>query len=152
MVDVHSLTNAVNLPASERSEGAGTSYTITDLASEFQVTPRTLRFYEDKGLLAPRRAGRARIYSRRDRARLKLILRGKRLGFSLADIGEMLDLYDVGDGQAEQLRVTLAKARARLGELRQQRDDIEQVIGELEHGCRTLEEVLGHKRATIDAL
>ena len=71
---------------------------------------------------------------------------------SLADIGEMLDLYDVGDGQAEQLRVTLAKARARLGELRQQRDDIEQVIGELEHGCRTLEEVLGHKRATIDAL
>ena len=74
------------------------TFTITDLAGEFKITPRTIRFYEDKHLLQPSRQGLSRVYSRRDRARLQLILRGKRLGFSLAEIKEMLDLYDLGDG------------------------------------------------------
>ena len=102
------------------------SFTITDLASEFAITPRTLRFYEDKGLLRPVRQGNARIYGRRDRARLRLILRGKRLGFSLAEIQEMLDLYDVGDGQVTQLRTLLTKSRERLAAMRDQRRDIDE--------------------------
>jgi DNA-binding transcriptional MerR regulator len=73
------------------------SYSITDLAGEFGVTARALRFYEDEGLIAPQRIGLARVYSKRDRARLAWILRGKRVGFSLADIREMIDLYDFGD-------------------------------------------------------
>ena len=96
------------LPASDQT------YTITELAEEFAVTPRTIRFYEDKDLLRPQRNGLNRVYARRDRARLKLILRGKRLGFSLADIKEMLDLYDLGDGQVEQLRTTHRKIGTRL--------------------------------------
>jgi DNA-binding transcriptional MerR regulator len=75
------------------------TYTITDLCEEFQVTARALRFYEDEGLISPSRQGLSRIYSWRDRARLAWILRGKRVGFSLADIREMIDLYDIGDGR-----------------------------------------------------
>ena len=119
------------------------TYTITELAEAFAITPRTIRFYEDKDLLQPRRNGLNRIYSRRDRARLKLILRGKRLGFSLADIKEMLDLYDLGDGQIEQIKVTLRKSRDRLAALQAQRRDIEEAIGELQEVCRHLESQLG---------
>lgn len=128
------------------------TYTIGELAGEFRVTPRTLRFYEDEGLLHPARDGRARVFSRRDRARLVLILRGKRLGFSLADIKEMLDLYDLGDGQVEQLRGTLRKARARLAELERQRNDVEQAIRELEDGCWALERTLRQKQVNVDAV
>ncbi len=83
------------------------TYTITQLCEEFGVTARALRFYEDEGLIAPQRNGLARVYSWRDRARLAWILRGKRVGFSLSDIGEMIDLYDVPDGRVSQRRVTL---------------------------------------------
>jgi DNA-binding transcriptional MerR regulator len=107
------------------------TYTITDLAEEFGVTPRALRFYEDEGLIAPERLGLARIYSKRDRARLAWILRGKRVGFSLADIREMIDLYDVGDDRHEQRRVTVAKCETHIETLKGQRADIDSAIAEL---------------------
>ena len=130
-------------PAAKKPEAAiamNTTFTIGDLAREFGITLRTLRFYEDRGLLNPRRDGRQRLYSRRDRARLNLILRGKRVGFSLSEIKEMLDLYDLRDGQVVQMRVALEKFQQRIEALRRQKKDIEEAITELE---RTVEIVRG---------
>ncbi len=107
------------------------TFFIGDLAGEFGITARTLRFYEDQDLLHPTRTGKTRLFSIRDRARLILILRGKRLGFSLAEIKEMLDLYSRGDGQAEQLRVTLGKIQDRVHKLESQKADIDLVLSEL---------------------
>ena len=118
------------------------TFSITDLAQEFDVTPRTLRFYEDKGLLSPERQGTARVYGRRERARLNLIVRGKRLGFSLAEIGELLAFYEIGDGQVTQARAILKRSRARLAALKQQRKDIEDTIRELNDVCRSIETFL----------
>jgi len=108
------------------------SFSISDLCAEFSVTPRALRFYEDEGLIAPERRGTARIYSHRDRARLAWILRGKRVGFSLGEIKEMIDLYDVGDGRRVQRQVTLERCLDRIRLLENQKHDIDAHIAELQ--------------------
>ena len=123
------------------------AFTIGELAREFGVSLRTIRFYEDKQLLQPRREGLARIYSRRDRARLKLILTGKKVGFSLGEIKTMLDVYDLRDGQADQLRTALDKFGHQIARLEAQRDEIERAIGELR---RTREVVAGLLRTRED--
>lgn len=105
--------------------------TIREMCDAFDVTPRTLRFYEAKELLFPIREGQKRLFTRRDRARLKLILRGKRFGFSLEDIRQLLDLYNMGDQQKTQLAETLKVARQRLEEMERQREELGQAIGEL---------------------
>lgn len=117
-----------------------TQFSIGELAKEFDCTLRTLRFYEDKGLINPKRDGMNRVYTRRDRARLKLVLMGKRVGFSLTEIRDMLDLYDLRDGQVTQLRVALGRFNEQIAILEKQRDDIEQAIGEL---SRTVSVVSG---------
>jgi DNA-binding transcriptional MerR regulator len=114
--------------------------------------PRTLRFYEDKDLLHPARQGQSRIYSYRDRARLQLILRGRRLGFSLVEIKEMLDLYTLGDGGVEQLRMTQRKARERIAALERQRTDIDAALEELREGSRMIENLLAQKGTAADAV
>ncbi|PKP92143.1 MAG: transcriptional regulator [Alphaproteobacteria bacterium HGW-Alphaproteobacteria-16] len=115
------------------------SFSISDLCAEFEVTARALRFYEDEGLIAPERRGLQRIYSHRDRARLAWILRGKRVGFSLAEIREMIDLYDVGDERRTQHQVTLDKCRARIALLERQKVDIDAAITELDDFIAVLE-------------
>ena len=109
----------------------GDMLTITELAREAGVTARAIRFYESKGLLSPRRAGTTRIYTHRERGRLQLILRGKRLGFSLTDIGEYLDLYDADPTQHDQIVLLLDKVNNRIGELESQKADIDDTLKEL---------------------
>ena len=119
----------------------GTTFTISELAREFGVTTRTIRFYEDEGLLSPRREGTNRIFSLRDRVRLKLALRGKRLGFSLAEIRELFELYDVSRDEHKQLEEFLARLERRRAHLEQQREDIEIMLREIDffaNQCRRL--------------
>lgn len=115
-------------------------YKIGDLAEEFGVTLRTLRFYEDKGLLKPARVGVTRLFTRRDRARLKLILLGKRVGFSLTEVKRMIDLYDPRGKNVAQLKVALTKGEAQMRVLEEQRSSIHTAIEELE---RTIAVVRG---------
>ena len=105
--------------------------TVTELARELGVTPRAIRFYETKGLVNPRRAGTTRIYTHRERGRLQLILRGKRLGFSLTDIGEYLDLYDADPAQHDQILMLLEKVNTRITALEVQKTDLDATLEEL---------------------
>ena len=119
----------------------GKTFTITELAQEFDVTPRAIRFYEDMGLLQPTRAGRTRVYSQRDRTRLKLTLRGKRLGFALQEIRQLVTMYDSDSDTAPQLQAFLATLAAHRSALAQQLDDIRVTLDEItqhEARCREL--------------
>ncbi len=108
-----------------------TLMTIREMCDAFGVTARTLRFYESRELLSPRRDGQVRLFTRRDRARLKLILRGKRFGFSLEEIRQLLDLYDIGDQQRTQMLRTYELAQKRLAAMERQRDELNEAIAEL---------------------
>lgn len=122
-------------------EQPSTTFSISDLAREFNITPRTIRFYEDRGLLSPRREGRTRVFSRRDRTRLRLALRGKRLGFSLAEIAYLIGMYDTARDKNTQLTEFLNGLTQRKAALLQQREDIEAVLQEVstfEQQCREL--------------
>lgn len=126
------------------------AFSIRQLCTEFGVTPRALRFYEDKGLLSPARDGLNRIYSYRDRARLQLILRGKRVGLALAEIRELLDLYDDGDdAKLLQTAESLKRFRQRLKALEQQREDIDQAISQLRETCERMEAHLADVRPDL---
>ena len=116
-----------------------THYSIGELCDEFQVTARALRFYEDEALIAPERRGTQRLYTDRDRARLAWILRGKRVGLSLADIKELLDLYDVGDGRETQRLKTIERCQGQVDRLKRQRIDIDATISELDEFIALLE-------------
>jgi DNA-binding transcriptional MerR regulator len=118
------------------------TFTIRQLCQEFKCTPRALRFYEDKGLLSPARQGLNRVYSYKDRARLQLILRGKRVGLSLAEIREILQLYGKGDGGAAQNAKALRRFRERIAAFEQQRADIDEHLSELRAACARLEAIL----------
>jgi DNA-binding transcriptional MerR regulator len=123
------------------------TYSITELCREYEVTPRTLRFYEQKGLLHPARRGWTRLFSYKDRAKLQLILRGKRAGFALEEIKEMLDLYNLRDGQLTQLRVSSTKMRERLAALKKARIEMDEAIADLERTVILVDGMLKEREA-----
>lgn len=125
------------------------TFTIRQLCVEFKVTPRALRFYEDKGLLSPAREGLNRVYNHRDRARLVLILRGKRVGLSLAEIRDILELYNEDEGNASQTAHSLRKFKERLAALEAQREDIEDAIETLRGAVKTMESRLAEVRPDL---
>lgn len=122
------------------------SYSISDLAKEFGVTTRTIRFYGDQGLLSPGRSGTNRVFSNRDRVRLKLALRGKRLGFSLAEIRELFELYDLSRDEQKQLEAFLVRLERRRALLEQQREDIVVMLAEIDFFANQCRRLLKDKR------
>lgn len=125
------------------------TFTISELSREFNVTPRAIRHYEDQGLIFPQRAGQSRVYSKRDRTRLKLTLRGKRLGLSLGEIKELIDMYDTAPDESSQLVKLLDVLARRRAALEQQREDIEAVLAELdgfEAQCREILSTSGGRK------
>lgn len=120
---------------------------IGEMAKKYGVTLRTLRFYEDKGLLNPKRDGSTRLYTRRDRARLKLILLGRKVGFSLRDVKQMMDLYDPTGSNTKQLRLALDKSEKQLARLQKQRALIEDAIGELSGSMAAVRQMLAERSA-----
>ena len=125
------------------------SFSISELSATFNLTSRALRFYETKKLIEPTRAGSRRIYSKRDKARLALIVQGKNVGFSLDEIKEMLDLYDIRDGQKTQMKITSVKFRAQIAKLIEQKSQIEVAISELTKLCDQVDEVVAGKISTM---
>jgi len=133
------LHSAVEAPRRNTRDAAGETFSITQLAEEFGLTTRAIRFYEDKGLLSPERRGQARVYRPRDRARLTLIVRGKNVGLALAEIKEILSHYDQEDGGVTQNRVAIGKFHRRIESLKEQRREIDLQIKTLEESCARLE-------------
>jgi DNA-binding transcriptional MerR regulator len=131
----------------EKQAASTRLYSIGDLAAELDVTQRALRLYETQGLLSPQRIGGQRVYSHRDRARLVLILRGKRLGFSLADIKEMLELYHVDPDHLDQLRATLKIGAARMADLERQQQEIALTLKELRAAERVVRDLIAQKES-----
>jgi|TARA_B110000003_G_scaffold56361_1_gene56392 DNA-binding transcriptional MerR regulator len=125
--------------------------TIREMSDAFQITPRTLRFYEAKELLFPVREGQKRLFTKRDRARLKLILRGKRFGFSLEEIRQLLEMYDVSDPEQTQLKETYTIAQKHLQELKNKRDELDGVIAEFEEQIKWGESILRASGSMQDA-
>ncbi len=121
------------------------NFSITDLAREFDVTTRTIRFYEDQGLIAPERQGQTRIYGQRDRVRLRLIMRGKRLGFALKEIRDLLDLYETDRSEITQLTILINKIDERRDALRKQRADIDATLEELDNLEENCQQELSRK-------
>jgi DNA-binding transcriptional MerR regulator len=141
-------------PRAAAAKGAPKSFTITELAAEFDVTPRAIRFYEDVGLLEPQRAGRNRVYSQRERTRLKLTLRGKRLGLSLQEIKQLVDMYDSPSDTAPQLEAFLAVLRNHRKQIELQLEDIRVTLEEIaqhEARCERLLEATGSAGAPATA-
>lgn len=133
------LHSAIEAPRRNNRDAAGETFSITQLAEEFGLTTRAIRFYEDKGLLSPERRGQTRVYHPRDRARLTLIVRGKNVGLALAEIKEILSHYDQEDGCVTQNRVAIGKFRRRIESLKEQRREIDLQIKTLEESCARLE-------------
>lgn len=132
----------------EKNRSSGNEFTMTRMTREFGVTARTLRHYEEKGLVTPRRDGSSRFFGPRDRARLKLVLQGKRVGFSLDEIREMLDLYDLKDGQETQMKVALEKFRDRISRLEGQKREIDRAIADLTRTCDVISGLLQSRQAS----
>lgn len=126
-------------------------FSVTELARDLGVTPRTIRFYEDQGLISPQRAGNTRVYTHRDRARMILILRGKQLGFSLRDIKEYLDLYVVDTTQSEQLQHLVKKARERITQLEAQLGVVKTTLAELRDIERVSMETLSSRGIAVES-
>jgi DNA-binding transcriptional MerR regulator len=127
------------------------TYTISELAREFGVTTRTIRFYEAQGLLSPQREGTNRVFSQRDRVRLKLALRGKRLGFTLAEIRELFELYDISRDEKKQLEEFLVRLERRRARLEQQREDIDVMLNEITFFAIECRQLLKGKLGSVDA-
>ncbi|MFQ2188406.1 MerR family transcriptional regulator [Aeromonas jandaei] len=130
--------------------GKEITYSISELAHEFDVTPRTIRYYEDEGLLTPQREGQTRIYSHKDKIRLKLTLRGKRLGFSLAEIRELFDMYDTDKSSKNQLNSMIRLIESKRSALHQQLEDIQMVMAELEAAKQRCVNSLNNLKSAAD--
>ena len=139
-------TDAAAVDNGISAEGMEGFIRIGEMAKRFGVTLRALRFYEDKGLLSPRREGATRLYSRRDRARLKLILLGRKVGFSLRDVKQLIDLYDPKGSNARQLKLTLDKSEKQLGRLKKQRAAVDEAIGDLEDAMSHIRGMLSERQ------
>ena len=127
------------------------TFSISDLAREFGITPRTIRFWEDQGLISPEREGRVRVFTRRDRARLKMALRGKRLGLSLAEIKDLIGMYNSTDDETPQLLECLRIMEKRRAALQQQREDIEAMLAEISQFEALCEDELARRKAAPTA-
>lgn len=146
---VNAFPQNTDVSSQETESGSDGLARIGEMSKEFGVTLRTLRFYEDKGLISPERDGTTRLYSRRDRARLRLILLGRKVGFSLREVKQMIDLYDPAGSNARQLRVALEKSEKQLGRLHKQRESLDEAIGDLSKMADVIrKKLLDRKQAT----